>query len=223
MAYGRRWVPLDAFLAQRGRPLPTWCHNKIPSCSSKREFSPYCFYSKLSNCTLGEKMIRKLIVATNQRSETLLSLLNRGGPIDQRPPADRCRNSNNKRDHPTGQLAVLNISCASHQDQEWSQRTQRGTCSQSIFTTNWLLRMQKRCLSRELVKVLKCSISFHQRRCKHWEVDVKPEFCSWLWPEDEIERWWNSFWVEPRRCTGIRRVWIRVRQIFYFLCNFRCK
>ena len=214
MAYGRRWVPLDAFLAQRGRPLPTWCHNKIPSCSSKREFSPYCFYSKLSNCTLGEKMIRKLIVATNQRSETLLSLLNRGGPIDQRPPADRCRNSNNKRDHPTGQLAVLNISCASHQDQEWSQRTQRGTCSQSIFTTNWLLRMQKRCLSRELVKVLKCSISFHQRRCKHWEVDVKPEFCSWLCPEDEIERWWNSFWVEPRRCTGIRRVWIRVRQIF---------
>ena len=44
-------------------------------------------------------MIRKLIVAINQRSETLLSLLNRGGPIDQRPPADRFRNPNNKRDH----------------------------------------------------------------------------------------------------------------------------
>ena len=29
-------------------------------------------------------MIRKLIVATNQRSETLQSLLNLGGPIDQR-------------------------------------------------------------------------------------------------------------------------------------------
>ena len=29
-------------------------------------------------------MIRKLIVAINQRSETLLSLLNLGGPIDQR-------------------------------------------------------------------------------------------------------------------------------------------
>ena len=218
MAYGRRWVPLDAFLAQRGRPLPTWCHNKIPSCSSKREFSPYCFYSKLSNCTLGEKMIRKLIVAINQRSETLQSLLNLGGPIDQRPPADGCRN--NKRDHPAGQLAVLNISHASHQDQEWRiAREHRGERAPQTGSSG----CKKRCLSRELVKVLKCSISFHQRRCKHWEVDVKPEFCSWLWPEDEIERWWNSFWVEPRRCTGIHRVWIRVRQIFYFLCNFRCK
>ena len=39
-------------------------------------------------------MIRKLIVAINQRSETLQSLLNLGGPIDQRPPADRFRNPN---------------------------------------------------------------------------------------------------------------------------------